>query len=411
MLRQAFINAIGTTPKVAVIVITLIANAIAWYFYIFNFLMNIIQNAGFSNSEVMMIWGINFLGIAIFAVLSASFIYRFRHRVTFLFYWMLLGVLISLMPMAFDISKLYIITLFCLLIGAYFGLGVPICFGYFASATNEGNRSRLSGIAFLSVFLGFFLLTRIEISNVLLNSIILAAWKATGLIILIFLKPEEKPISQSDKISYSFIFKNRSFFLYFIPWLMFSVVNSLAVPIISDFFTENFMDYNVASSIEMVLAAIMAVVFGFIGDNMGRKRLTLIGFVLLGLGYASLGLFPSAPLGYWFYIIADGVAWGAFYTIFLITLWGDLAEGKSSENYYAFGSLPYLLSNFLRISAGAVVGNAVPESAVFSFASLFLFVAVLPLIYAPETLPERIMKERELKTYIEKAQKAKEKYS
>jgi hypothetical protein len=31
--------------------------------------------------------------------------------------------------------------------------------------------------------------------------------------------------------------------------------------------------------------------------------------------------------------------------------------------------------------------------------------AVLPLIYAPETLPEKTMKDRELKSYIEKAKK------
>jgi Sec-independent protein translocase protein TatA len=42
---------------------------------------------------------------------------------------------------------------------------------------------------------------------------------------------------------------------------------------------------------------------------------------------------------------------------------------------------------------------------IFSFASLFLFLAVLPLVYAPETLPEKVMKDRDLKSYLEKAQK------
>ena len=31
--------------------------------------------------------------------------------------------------------------------------------------------------------------------------------------------------------------------------------------------------------------------------------------------------------------------------------------------------------------------------------------AVIPLMYAPETLPEKTMKDRELKSYVEKAQK------
>jgi hypothetical protein len=47
----------------------------------------------------------------------------------------------------------------------------------------------------------------------------------------------------------------------------------------------------------------------------------------------------------------------------------------------------------------------------FSFASFFLFLAVIPLMYAPETLPEKTIKDRELKSYLEKAQKVKEEYS
>ena len=41
----------------------------------------------------------------------------------------------------------------------------------------------------------------------------------------------------------------------------------------------------------------------------------------------------------------------------------------------------------------------------FSFAAFFLFAATLPLFYAPETLPEKIMKDHDLKSYIENAKK------
>jgi hypothetical protein len=41
----------------------------------------------------------------------------------------------------------------------------------------------------------------------------------------------------------------------------------------------------------------------------------------------------------------------------------------------------------------------------FSFASLFLFIAVLPLIYAPETLPEKKIQERQIRKYAEEAKK------
>jgi hypothetical protein len=39
----------------------------------------------------------------------------------------------------------------------------------------------------------------------------------------------------------------------------------------------------------------------------------------------------------------------------------------------------------------------------FSFASFFLFIAILPLVFASETLSDKIIKERELNGYIQKA--------
>jgi hypothetical protein len=68
------------------------------------------------------------------------------------------------------------------------------------------------------------------------------------------------------------------------------------------------------------------------------------------------------------------------------------------------GGLPYLLSNFLSILIEPYAKD-IPTGMAFSFASFFLFVAVIPLMYAPETLPEKAMKDRELKSYVEKAQK------
>ena len=66
--------------------------------------------------------------------------------------------------------------------------------------------------------------------------------------------------------------------------------------------------------------------------------------------------------------------------------------------------MPFLLSNLIEVLVRPFV-ELIPIAASFSLASLFLFLAVLPLVIAPETLPEKVIKERELKTYLEKAQK------
>jgi len=44
-------------------------------------------------------------------------------------------------------------------------------------------------------------------------------------------------------------------------------------------------------------------------------------------------------------------------------------------------------------------------------ASVFLFLAVLPLLYAPETLPEKKIRLRQLRKYMAAAKKVKEKYT
>jgi hypothetical protein len=106
----------------------------------------------------------------------------------------------------------------------------------------------------------------------------------------------------------------------------------------------------------------------------------------------------------------DGITWGLFASVFFMALWGDLGKNHEKEKYYALGGLPYLLAGFLPILIKPYASD-IPAVTAFSLASFFLFLAVIPLMYAPETLPEKKIKERELKQYIEKAKKSREKYT
>jgi flagellar biosynthesis component FlhA len=63
------------------------------------------------------------------------------------------------------------------------------------------------------------------------------------------------------------------------------------------------------------------------------------------------------------------------------------------------------------VTFGNQIANSLPATSLFPFAAFFLFVAVLPLFYSPETLPDKIIKGRELKSYLEKAQKFAQKES
>ena len=52
-----------------------------------------------------------------------------------------------------------------------------------------------------------------------------------------------------------------------------------------------------------------------------------------------------------------------------------------------------------------LVENNIELTAAFSLASFFLFVAVMPLVFAPETLPEKKMELRRLRKFVDDAKK------
>ena len=402
MLQGTSSRIFGSSGKSVIATIVILVNAFVWYSYAFSFLTDRIAIAELSDS-FLFIMAIHFLGVFSSVIFGELVSRKFKNRVRFILCWMAAGVLLFLIPLFVDVSTYLGLLTLSLSTGVTFGFGIPTCLGYFAASTKTANRGRLGGVTFLLIGVGAYLLSLIGNEDVTLAMSVLAAWKNIGVIFLLALKPEEICVKQEQTATYRHVFSNKSFLLYFIPWTMFLLVNSLIFPINEKIFGSDLV--RMSSSIEFILAGASAVVTGFLADSKGRKRLAMAGFALLGIGHAILG-FSGNIIGWWFYTIVDGIAWGIFVTTFLFTLWGDLAEELRSEKYYAVGIMPYLLSTLLRFSFGALIVDLAGElSVMFSFASFFLFIAVLPLVYAPETLPEKIVKELELKSYLDKAQK------
>jgi MFS family permease len=157
-----------------------------------------------------------------------------------------------------------------------------------------------------------------------------------------------------------------------------------------------------------LIASVSALLGGALCDLKGRKVTGILGFVLLGMGYAILSFFSGGSgkeLSQILYVIFDGTAWGILYVTFIFVIWGDVSEGKTREKYYLLGGLPFLFSGLIDVLVQPFLGIDIDIATSFSLASFFLFLAILPLLYAPETLSENTMKDRELKNYIKKARK------
>jgi len=285
--------------------------------------------------------------VALTALSATLLINKFKQRLTFLKYWVFAGLLFSALFAVLDLKNFSITLISSGALGIYFGLGMPISMGYFSATTRSEKRAKSSAVIILLIGFGFPIFASIDSAQPLLTAIALTAWRVLALLSIFILKPSEELAEPKNTISYRSVIANKTFLLYLIPWFMFVLINDLTMQINTNYFSHfpqpfagNYL------IIENVLSGISAVVCGFLADKKGRKRIALIGFALLGIGYASLGIFNTnytAYLAAWFYICADGIAWGAFSMLFLITIWGDIAQEKNSEKYYFLGVLPYLL--------------------------------------------------------------------
>jgi MFS family permease len=237
---------------------------------------------------------------------------------------------------------------------------------------------------------------------------VLTIWRVLGGTgFLVLNRKQVKPPSQKAP-SYLQIIRKRQIMLYLFPWVMFSVINFAEMPILENVFGAELFTF--MQIVEWAFIGVFAIVGGVIADITGRKRVVIAGFIMLGIEYAALSAFSYSSAALYLFLTLDGITWGLLFSVFFMALWGDLGENYEKEKYYALGGLPYLLSNFLYILIKTYVLD-IPPVAAFSFASFFLFLAVIPLMYAPETLPEKTIKDRELKSYIEKAKKVKEKHA
>jgi MFS family permease len=381
----------------------LVANAFVWYLGAFKFLQE-----GFENTQLLGVICVNIVSLTVTALLVTLLIRHFKQRLRFLKYWVIAGVVFSASYLALNLNNFYVCLVASGVLGVYFGLGMPVCMGYFAAATKPELRGKCAAIVILLIGIGFPLVTSIDYTQTFLIAGVLALWRILPLASIYLYRPPEMVAEPSRTPSYRAVGKNKAFLLYLVPWFMFVLINDLAMNINAGYFKIHFpVLYGNYLIVELVLSGFSAVVCGVLADKKGRKWIALIGFALLGLGYATLGIFDNsiyAVYSAWFYVFADGISWGAFSMLFLVTIWGDLSLNNNSEKYYFLGVVPYLISNVLGAYAGSIVAGALKgEGVIFSFASFFLFVAILPLAYAPETLADKIIKDLELNDYITKA--------
>jgi MFS family permease len=384
----------------------LVSNSLTWYTLAYVAFNNAINKLSISGAENLVYFIFYYAGIACSAILGSMFFPRARKSC--LLSWILAGTVMTVLLITIPNNSAPVNVLVSLSLGVSIGVGLPSCLAYFADVTLVENRGVYGGISWAAV--GFEILILAFVINaldVVLAIVVLAVWRVLSIVAFLFKENKEKARVAHGPSSYGSILRRRDVLLYVAPWIMFSLVNFSEVPMLQRLFGDfsNFVAF-----VEFAISGVFALVGGFLADLFGRKRVIITGFVALGIEYAALSIFSPMIVSWYLYVAFDGIAWGMFAAVFFMTLWGDLAEDCEKDKYYALGGLPYLLAGFLPIIIKPYA-DAIQTTAAFSIASFFLFLAVIPLMYAPETLPEKKMKDRELRDYVEKAKKAKQKYT
>lgn len=291
---------------------------------------------------------------------------------------------------------------FTVLLGISLGLSYPCFTAYLADCTVVEERARVSGLVILETFIMVIIavvavaLFSLGLTGVVLLGVFLRSTSYLSLI----LDPCDRKSGKGQ--SWRAILANKDFSFYLFPWLMFNIASGL----ISFVWTglPNTLAYEWATTIGNPLHFLGAGVFGFtagfLADRLGRKQPIIIGMVMLGVSFAFLGL-ATSPFSVLVYLTISGIAWG-FEMVAFLAVPGDLALPGSKEKFYALGiSLPLIIiiglpaiSEFLNIG--------VPANALSSVLSIIIFVSVIPVLRASETLPETKIRERKLKEHVRK---------
>ena len=341
----------------------------------------------------------------ILSALVGSVLFSKAQRNRVLYGWLLFGTVASLLP-AVQVGNSFEGTLaLVVVLGGSLGLGMPLLLRRFAESLPVENRGTIGGLTFFTVTASAPIIIFLTPELGLLSSaLVLALWRCWSIPALLALPAKPNLQVHCEKgISFRDLFSNRAFVLYFIAWLMFSMVDGFEELTISQYGGR----YAEMNMIEPIVAGFSALAGGILADRTGRRRVIISGFVSLGIAYAVLGIDPSPDSISWLlYFVVDGFAIGLLWTMFTIVIWGELAA-RGTEKYYAVGEAPFFLTRIVYLFSTPYFAS-LESTSTFSLAAFFLFIAVVPLFYAPETLPEKKIHDRQLKIYTEDALRLKQ---
>jgi MFS family permease len=376
----------------------LVSGTLAWFFII-NFYLNTSFEDIFGN-----IFGIWFYGSAsLFAVVGVIIEKKLNRRL-FLILWVTLGTISTLSLLFF--SGYVFSVIISVFFGISLGLGLPTSLACMADSTDVGERGRVSGTIVLVSFLMAFItpiIIRLLSLGIMAAVLLTAFVRSTSIISLIF---DSFDRTKNELRTYSTAARDpqgvRDFFYYLFPWVIFVFTSGAGFYMIPSN-SENQL-LQIGSILRLVCIAVFGFITGIVADRVGRKRPLIIGLAMFYTGFALVGFEINTITGIIYYL-ATGVAWGSLLVVYL-SVPGDLSTSNSRAKYYTAGTMiPIII--LLGVTSGSVPNffTDLAKSPAFFVINFALFLTILPIIRAKETLTQDRIKERKLKEHLERVRK------
>jgi len=385
-------------------VATLYSTTLAWFYlfyaYIFDKVLFVQSNSPFLLNIGKVVF---FVSVVASGFVGSLLSEKVSSR-KFLSYWIAFGIL-STASLAFFAGTVFAFVI-SICLGASFGLCFPLCQAILTTSTSIEERGRVAGI---TIFFTFVLVVGILIPTTVLNFGVLElvlmsiGLKVAGIVAL-FLDPLKRESGRIE--SWFTVLTAPNFASYLVPWLIFQVANgiflfvqlppSVDLPSIS----------TIGLIIEYIGTILAALISGFLADYFGRKQPILAGLLMLGISYAMLALATNS-FSFLILMLAEGVAWGLIAVSYMQVVIGDISTNfGSKEKFYLLGGMviPFLIkSTFSLIQESSQF--TIAASALSPLLSIVLFVSVVPVWRAMETLPMAKIRERKLRKHVEKISK------
>jgi predicted MFS family arabinose efflux permease len=288
-------------------------------------------------------------------------------------------------------------------ISVQFSLALLAMFAWFWSSTESEERGRVTGFVGLATLPIYFFEDGVLLANFdFVSTALFGVLLVLGVLFVMLVVPMKTLAKQKSNVVNCY--EKRTFLLYSIPWILFSLINATLALNISSIISAQVSPslYSYFLAFQFVGVSSGVVIGGVIADLFGRRSSLMLSLTMYGTSSALLGLAQNNAV----FLVAyagNGLSWGILFMLYIFVVWGDLATEKTVGKTYSIGLAIYYSALGVGILFPSL--SQIPLIAMTLASCLLIFLLNVPVILAPELLRPDFRERIRLKMHMNAVKK------